>query len=452
MNWLPRLRHGGDSWWLPLSRQSCDVVAAMLLAADSSAATIAMLRQALRRDPALLIHAALSMPAGGPDGGELSTATLAILMAEHLPGVLADGSQPAAGPEAGDQSADDTDGETKGDGDGEAGRAEEAAHRRWRAEYDKLARRCARMPIDRWLELAPQWLEVTGPPVPASWRAFWPRLVAGPDEQLAGRGAGRSPVADLPSYIACHVDLSQLARRLRCSDDLLAAFDRRLAESKRQSLHQLAYGLSHEINNPLANISTQAQLLARDEGDERRRRSLQRIIDQAMRAHAMVADLMFYAHPPQPEIDSVDLPGLCRRAIQQLQERAAACGIEISLAPAEPLVVAADRHMMLEAVRVLLVNAIEAVGCDGQLRVDCVRRQRDGVPTAQVTVADSGPGLSPQAAAHAFDPYFSGREAGRGLGVGLCRAERIASLHHGGISLASPGPGCTATIWIPLPC
>ena len=90
----------------------------------------------------------------------------------------------------------------------------------------------------------------------------------------------------------------------------------------------------------------------------------------------------------------------------------------------------------------LVRNAIDAIGCQGTIVVSLVCEPG----SLMIHVADSGPGLSDQAREHAFDPYFSGREAGRGLGLGLCRAYRIAKLHAGDITLAGGPTGCVATI------
>ena len=143
------------------------------------------------------------------------------------------------------------------------------------------------LPIEQWLEDAPLWLEVSGPPVPAAWREQWPEIIV--DElTLEHQGSERRPTSLL----------QPLARMMQRQRSLQASFDDRLRRSKLGALKQLAYGLSHEINNPLANISTRAQQLQRGEADETRVAILQRIIDQVYRAHEMIADLMFYAHPP----------------------------------------------------------------------------------------------------------------------------------------------------------
>ena len=87
-----------------------------------------------------------------------------------------------------------------------------------------------------------------------------------------------------------------------------------LHEAKLDAMKELAYGASHEINNPLANISGRAQSLLRDEADPKRRKLLLAIDNQAMRAHEMISDLMLFARPPalelaETEFGPVDRPG-----------------------------------------------------------------------------------------------------------------------------------------------
>ena len=85
----------------------------------------------------------------------------------------------------------------------------------------------------------------------------------------------------------------------------------------------MAYGLSHEINNPLANISARAQQLARDEADPERAHSLDQIVQQVYRAHEMIAGLMFFANPPEANPQRVDLNQLVISAAEEFQPIAA---------------------------------------------------------------------------------------------------------------------------------
>ncbi len=209
------------------------------------------------------------------------------------------------------------------------------------------------------------------------------------------------------------------------------------------ALKQLTYGLSHEINNPLANISTRAQQLQRGEEDPTRLAILQRIVDQVYRAHEMISDLMFYANPPSANRQRCDLNQTLLSVTSGFQEEAERQAIRLEVQPlAEAAPAVVDEKMIGEALRALIRNSIDAIGCQGTIVVSLVRHPGQ----LMIHVADSGPGLSDYAREHAFDPYFSGREAGRGLGLGLCRAYRIAKLHFGDVTLAGGPIGCVATI------
>ena len=424
MNGLPCLRRGADSWRLPLSRQANDLIAAVLLADRADAAVHGDLVAQFRVDPPLLIFAALATVERRSNGDaateveiELSIDELAVRFASQLGPIFACGDSDLvpAWRVAEDDAA-------------------------WYARLEKLRRSFVRLPVERWLPSAAKWLELVGPAVPRQWAATWPVIVDPTPQSLAVE-----PISYFPSKL----DLAMLARRLIHSQSLLGTFNDELQAAKRAAVKQFAYGLSHEINNPLANISTRAQTLMRGETDPARQQSLQRIVDQAMRAHEMTADLMFYAHPPTPKKTRFDLRDVIHAVAKQCEQMICGRAIELVAASAgTPVMVDADRAMMTEAARSLLLNAIEAIGCDGRVVLGCEIEPDSGA--AVMTVCDSGPGLSPVAVLHAFDPYFSGREAGRGLGVGLCRVDTIAKIHGGDVRLSSGTVGCTARVWIPV--
>jgi len=309
--------------------------------------------------------------------------------------------------------------------------------KRWR----KLTDHFRTIPNSRWLEDAALWLEVTGPKVSKTWQEQWPLL------QIA-----KEPFDNNSAAINNHSLLQELARSIQHQKSLESAFDTRLQHEKLAAIKQLAYGLSHEINNPLANISTRAEQLQRGEKDSNRTATLQRIIDQVYRAHEMIADLMFYANPPKSDQQTC-VPGeLLTEVTGSFEEESERQAIQIQISvessteQALRLEMAADATMLKEAFRALIRNAIDAIGCQGSI-VLTMQNDAQGI---SISVADSGPGLSDHAQKHAFDPYFSGREAGRGLGLGLCRVYRIAKLHGGNVSLSGGPSGCIATLWLPL--
>ena len=221
---------------------------------------------------------------------------------------------------------------------------------------------------------------------------------------------------------------AQLARLHQLEADFAGAVER----EKLAALYQLAYGLSHEFNNPLANISSRAQALLADEQDPERRRKLAAINAQAFRAHEMIADLMLFAKPPRIEKQPTDLAELLRQAVVEMKAAADEQQTAMVLETAASTPVAVDRTSLLEAVKAVLKNALEALGEGGQITIGLKIDE-----AATIRIADTGPGISPEVRKHLFDPYFSGREAGRGLGLGLSKCWRIVDLHGGSIEVES---------------
>lgn len=234
-------------------------------------------------------------------------------------------------------------------------------------------------------------------------------------------------------------------------DALSSDFETRLEREKLAALMELAYGAGHEINNPLANIAARAQTLLEDETDPERRRKLQAIHRQAMRAHEMIADLMLFARPPKLELAEVDLRQIVRDVVDEQHEIAAERSIEIVAEVGDsPILVQVDATQLAVAVGAVLTNAIEAIGLNGHVTIFTREWSEGEVRSAEVIVRDDGPGISEAVRRHLFDPFFSGREAGRGLGFGLSKCWRIVTDHGGQIVVNNlDGGGAEFTILLP---
>ena len=231
----------------------------------------------------------------------------------------------------------------------------------------------------------------------------------------------------------------------------------RLLRLKLEAMKELAYGASHEINNPLANIAARAQTLLNGEADPERRRALQAIHKQALRAHEMISDLMLFARPPALAIEPIDVRALVKRIVSELSNDcrqnhiSLKCNAPDSLAP-----VHADGVQLSVAVKAICENAIEAIGRDGEVQIS-LHQEQPSAPHGQVShgstvieIADNGPGISDEVKEHLFDPFFSGREAGRGLGFGLSKSWRIISEHGGRLSVANrAGQGAVFSVTLP---
>jgi len=229
-------------------------------------------------------------------------------------------------------------------------------------------------------------------------------------------------------------------------------FQRQLEIEKLESLAEFAAGAAHEINNPLAVIAGRAQLLLRGERDPERRRELAVINGQAMRIHEMIADLMLFARPPRPQAADCDLAALVASLVAELRPKAIEREITLSFdAPGGPLVILADATQLSVALKAIVENALAVLVPGGTIDIVVRRKDDNGHGTkAEIVIRDTGPGISPEVRRHLFDPFYSGRGAGRGLGMGLAKCWRIITNHHGRIDVeSSPGHGATFTIRLP---
>ena len=209
-------------------------------------------------------------------------------------------------------------------------------------------------------------------------------------------------------------------------------------------MYHLAYGLSHELNNPLANIATRAGVLLQRSGAQEDRRLLETIIDSAMRGSEMLGDLMLTARPSALNLQSVDLAELGAVILRRGSQWTQLWDQELAVHWSADGRVRIDTAYVSEAVWAILRNAIEA---SPQPQTIHLSGQLDG-RTLRIQIDDTGAGLSSEALRHCFDAYFSGREAGRGLGLGLTKAKRLARLHGGDVTLTNrPVGGCSARLW-----
>lgn len=227
---------------------------------------------------------------------------------------------------------------------------------------------------------------------------------------------------------------------------------------------ETAAGIGHELNNPLAIIAGHAQSLLKNETSEEKRRRLAAILEQTTRAYEMIVDLRTFARPPRPKSSEVDAVKFCdewaRREALRCEENDVRLETAFEFGGNAPTLTT-DEAMLAAILNALTKNAVEATGPGGTMKIfarelkTCLETAsdddnnvsaskkektggdgvsgRDSGETApenarfwEIGVEDDGPGLSPEARELLFAPYFSGRQAGRGLGVGLGKARRFA--------------------------
>jgi len=241
---------------------------------------------------------------------------------------------------------------------------------------------------------------------------------------------------------------------------------------QRRRFAQFAYGLTHEINNPLANITGRADLLLRESSDPRHQKSLRTIIDSAMRAHEMLAEMMLAIQRPSLRLEPMDLRKRLNTWFLSLVDHMADRNLEwLNSIDDDSLWCQCDWGPLSEALATGVRNAVDA--CQGGDTIEIVAqrvealtdpesvngdsasnaaRMDSGLGSLEIRIAiiDNGPGLTPDAQRLAWDVYYSGREAGRGLGIGLSKLQRIVEGHRGRVWIDSKlGQGCSLEIRLP---
>lgn len=319
---------------------------------------------------------------------------------------------------------------------------------RWRALCGGDEAVCAWLAADGKAGAEPVF-RVSGP---------WPGMQATLLERLAADlvvgsppvgGSTRSAATD-PSLEA--MLLVEAVERMLAHARVASDFGRAIEVARLETARELAYGAGHEINNPLANIATRAQSLLIEERDAERRRRLATIVDQAFRARDMIGGLMLFARPPKPVAEAVDGGDLLFAVAEAVEPAARQRGVLVEVTPpAEPGSMFVDRGQVEEALRAIVTNAVEASASGGRVTL-AARAGGDGGRSCEVTVADHGSGMDEATVRRAFDPFFSGREAGRGAGLGLSKAWRFIEANGGSVVIESrPGSGTTVTVAVPTP-
>ena len=230
--------------------------------------------------------------------------------------------------------------------------------------------------------------------------------------------------------------------------------DQRTRESTeaatRRALYNLAYGLSHEINNPLANISARAQWLLGSASTPEAQKNLAVIIEQCTRAHEMLAEVMLAVQPPRLHCKPTDIVSLIADFSRAAKDQAEKRKIQFrSTTPNYPVYCELDAVSIHEALRALFLNSLEACRQGDTIELKLNLASPYEPQNVRIQMIDTGPGMPATSLEQAFDLFFSGREAGRGLGIGLAKVRRIVEGHQGRISLHSQ-PHCGTTFEISL--
>lgn len=212
----------------------------------------------------------------------------------------------------------------------------------------------------------------------------------------------------------------------------------RLGEQLKQAerlrtLGEFAAGMVHEINNPIGIISACAEVLGRKlarHGDEFHEyvRSAKIIEDEAIRCSSIVRNLLSFAREAEMNPVEVNVVALLRRTSEFVKGKASELGVELVLdIPDDIPAIIGDRDQLEQVFLNLAVNGIEAMKAGGTLNVSAAQK------TDEVTIsfADTGPGIPAQDIPHVFNPFYTTKPSGTGLGLALSWSiiEKIGRAH-----------------------
>lgn len=241
--------------------------------------------------------------------------------------------------------------------------------------------------------------------------------------------------------------VEQLEERERLRDRLAA-------------LGEMAAAMAHELKNPLAGIEVMAGLLRRKVSDIPDAQAIiTDIINEAKMANSTVVEMLDYVRPVRLERGRTALGPVLQTAVSMAESKAPRGAIAVELLVPDDLPpIQGDEHQLCQVFTNLVINAFEALGGAGRVRLSVGSGVMEGehtaeapaaVPTVVIQVADDGPGIPPELTDRVFNAFFTTKAQGSGLGLAIVR--KIIDAHDGRIDvMTAPGQGTTFTVTLPV--
>ncbi|RMG58715.1 MAG: PAS domain-containing sensor histidine kinase [Deltaproteobacteria bacterium] len=217
-------------------------------------------------------------------------------------------------------------------------------------------------------------------------------------------------------------------------------------------LGELASGLAHEIRNPLSSIAGSAQVLKEVGGKSEDEKILLEIIEkESRRLNNLIKDFLTFARPELNFRESVDLSSLCEEVVRAVEfSEKKKEGVEVIFRVDERVFARADEEKLKQVVWNLLLNAMEAVPAGaGIVSVLLDSTSEGGRKYARIRIEDNGAGIPEDAMKRIYDPFFTTKDGGTGLGLSV--SSRIVQLHGGFIKAENnPSGGAVFSVYLPL--
>lgn len=249
--------------------------------------------------------------------------------------------------------------------------------------------------------------------------------------------------------------VDQRTAELKAANEKLEqTFKQLVMSEKLASIGEITAGVAHEINNPVAviqgNVDVMRQTLGESAGDVSTELSL--IDRQVMRIDAIVGKLLQFARPTEFGTfeESVDVATLVDDCLVLVDHIISKHEITVEKHIEDAPLVRINPGELEQVIVNLVINAVQAMDGDGTLTLSLSEHDRDGRKGAQLQIRDSGPGIDPQKLGSVFDPFYT-TKPGEGTGLGLSISQTLIQRADGLISVRNhPDGGAEFTIWVPV--
>ena len=221
------------------------------------------------------------------------------------------------------------------------------------------------------------------------------------------------------------------------------------------TMGELAAGVAHEIRNPLAGIAGAIEIISNDfPKNHPDREILDDLRQEVRRIEKVLNDLLTYARPKAPQFGMADLKETVAHTLQLARQQIGSKNVEFSIQIPSPIPrFRMDPEQLHQVLLNLVLNGIQSLGPEGKITIQARVQSGSGAPNRpnyiEISVSDTGGGMSREQLGKIFRPFYTTKRGGTGLGLSLCR--RIISQHGGTLTAESDvGKGSRFIIHIPM--
>jgi signal transduction histidine kinase len=221
------------------------------------------------------------------------------------------------------------------------------------------------------------------------------------------------------------------------------------------TMGELAAGVAHEIRNPLAGIAGAIEIISKDfPKDHPDREILDDLRQEVRRIEKVLNDLLTYSRPKAPQYGMADLKETVAHTLQLARQQIGSKNIEFSIQIPSPLPrFRMDPEQLHQVLLNLVLNGIQSMDQEGRITIQARVQPGSGAPNrpdqVEISVSDTGGGISREQLEKIFRPFYTTKRGGTGLGLSLCR--RIISQHGGTLTAESEiGKGSRFIIRLPM--